>query len=144
MLEFPDNVDLAKEKAVVRCYKTATVQARFANADGLLETLEGAVPYTKGDAILTGVEGEQWPVVREKFFQKYDPVPPCVGGEAGTYAKKRLLVYAKQMQTPFSVRLKAVGALLAGKPGDWLVQYAVGDYGIVSDDIFQKTYQVLS
>ena len=35
----------------------------------------------------------------------------------------------------------AGGDLLRGEAGDWLVQYAVGDHGIVADTRFERVYR---
>ena len=35
------------------------------------------------------------------------------------------------------------GDRLHGEPGDWLLQYGPGDFGIVGDTIFAQTYEVL-
>ncbi len=32
---------------------------------------------------------------------------------------------------------------LAGRPGDWLLRYGEGGYGIVAAEIFAETYEVL-
>jgi len=44
---------------------------------------------------------------------------------------------------PFTVARAAGGDLLSGTAGDWLMQYAPGDYGIVARDRFVSVYRVL-
>src|SRR5262249_10597889 len=67
------------------CKKPAPVRTEFAGADGVCATLEGPVRYKAGDAIVTGVRGEQWPVERESFPASYEPVPPTRAGNSGNY-----------------------------------------------------------
>ena len=49
------------------------VQVRFADSDCSVRTREGVVSAHRGDAILTGVLGEQWRVSRARFADKYRP-----------------------------------------------------------------------
>jgi hypothetical protein len=86
-------------------------------------------------AIMTGTEGEQWPIPAEKFKQTYDDL-----GD-GTAAKKNIPVYAVEMNKPFQVKVSWSNDLLKGDPGDYLVQYGPGDYGVVGREIFGKTYE---
>jgi hypothetical protein len=88
-----------------------------------------------GAAVMTGTEGEQWPIPREKFEQTYDVLEP------GVAAKKNIPVFAKEMSEPFQVKVSWSDDLLRGEPGDYLVQYGPGDYGVVGREIFKKTYR---
>ena len=65
--------------------KPIPVSVAFAPADGVCGTLEGPVRYRAGDAILTGVQGEHWPIQRDAFLASYAPVPPTRAGEDGSY-----------------------------------------------------------
>lgn len=133
------DIDLSSDPAASRYEKTATVQVQFAEQDGEIDTLEGRVPYVTGDAILTGVMGEKWPVKRRVFDTLYEPASNNV---PGVYRKKQgSSVLAKQMDNAFRVNIRDGKATLEGKPGDWLVQYAVGDVGVVSNEIFCKSYR---
>lgn len=136
------DVDLSFDPAAERYEKTATVQVHFAEQDGEIVTLEGRVPYVTGDAILTGVMGEKWPVKRRVFDALYEP---ATNNGSGVYRKKQgSSVYAKQMDSAFRVKIHDGSATLEGKPGDWLVQYAVGDVGVVANDIFCKSYRKIA
>lgn len=133
------DLDLSSDPAASMYEKTAAVQIQFAEQDGEMETLEGRVPYVTGDAILTGVTSEKWPVKRRVFDALYEPAS---NNGSGVYRKKQgSSVYAKQMDSAFRVNIRDGSATLEGKPGDWLVQYAPGDVGIVSKEIFSKSYQ---
>lgn len=136
-------LDLASVAGAVRVVKNSfsPVRARFASAAGVLHTREGMVAYETGDALLSGVQGEVWPVGKEFFAAHYAPVPPTQAGEDGTYAKKPLQVWAKCMREPFCVRIKH--SVLSGEKGDWLVHYGPGEYGVVAASIFAATYSLV-
>ena len=108
---------------------------RYAEKDEVIQTKEGPVKASAGDAIMTGTEGENWPIPVKKFEQTYDDL-----GD-GTAAKKNIPVFAKEMTEPFQVKVSWSNDLLRGEAGDYLVQYGVGDYGVVGREIFRKTYK---
>ena len=85
-----DLPDLAAEPRALRvCKKPIPVQVEFATFEGTCETLEGSVRFRAGDAILTGVKGERWPVGREAFLSSYEAVPPTRTGSNGAIARAR-------------------------------------------------------
>lgn len=59
-----------------RYVKTATVWAETAQADGAVETKEGATSYRAGDYLVSNDEAGEDPyaVSREKFEAMYEPV----------------------------------------------------------------------
>lgn len=122
--------------------KAVPVRAVFAGHAGILATLEGSVAYAAGDALLTGVQGERWPVRRERFLGRYAPVPPTLAGEDGLYVKLPLAVSAMRMREPFYVELPQ--GRLQGQPGDWLLQYGDNEYGIVAREIFEQSYDIIA
>ncbi len=113
----------------------------FADRARTIPTREGDVRCTAGDAIVTGVGGERWPIPKQKFEQTYEPLPPTCMGRPGHYRKRPLKVWALQMDVPFFVEVSWGGGRLEGKPGDWLLQYGPKDYGVVSADVFAATYR---
>ena len=44
--------------------KPILIDYEFAAEDGEIETLEGIMSYKKGDAIITGIKGEKYALVR--------------------------------------------------------------------------------
>lgn len=120
------------------------VIVEFAKQSGILTTLEGAVPYEAGDAIMTGVEGEHWPIARAHFEQIYQAVLPTKMGEAGAYLKFPLTVWALQVRQAMDVPLKRHGGTLHAEPGDYIVQYAPNDCAVVASSIFDQTYRTKS
>lgn len=136
--------DLGSDPSARRARKRPLpVVVEFAASAGVLRTLEGPVRYRAGDALLTGVAGERWPIGREKFDAAYEPVPPTVAGRAGEYRRRPLVVRAKRMAGPFRVRVGHADDPLQGRAGDWLLQYGPDDYGIVAADLFARTYVLL-
>ena len=132
-----DNPDVSQDPDGFKTAKLPIpLEFRYAEADETIDTKEGPVGANAGDAIMTGTEGEQWPIPAEKFAQTYNDL-----GD-GTAAKKNIPVFAKQMMVPFKVKVSWSNDLLQGEPGDYLVQYGPGDYGVVGREIFAKTYKV--
>ena len=136
--------DLSEDSAAYRARKRAVaIQVEFAEIDGTLATQRGPVKYSTGDALLTGIEGERWPVARVTFDANYAPVPPIRPGKPGPYRKRPRVVWAKPMADAFDVTLDRDRGSLHGKPGDWLVQYAPSDFSVVGARVFAQTYELL-
>lgn len=118
------------------------------NEQGDVQTKEGPVLAKVDDYIMTGVEGEHWPIDKEKFEKSYDFLDPKKPRN-GLAVKKFIQVYAvqpaKQKGTPYSdkpFKVKASWGDLDGKIEDYLVQYDTGGYGIVTYSIFLKSYDL--
>lgn len=136
-----DRFDLDNDPRALRVVKKPVpVQVEFAAADGVCKTLEGEVRFRAGDALLTGGQGENWPVRRDLFLSSYEPVPPTRGGEDGTYRKLPALAHAVCLTEPAEVSVSWQNDPLHGQAGDWLIRYADGSHGIVQDAIFRETY----
>lgn len=117
------------------------VSVELARAAGTLETPEGFVNYDVGDALVTGVRGERWPIGCLRFEETYDPVPPTQRGQPGLYLKAPLVVEARQMKVPFEVPINRGGATVKGNAGDWLVTAPDLTRWIVQDQIFRVSYK---
>jgi len=136
--------DLARDAYARRARKRPLpVAVEFAARPGVVQTLEGPVRFRGGDALLTGIAGERWPIGRVRFDAAYEPIPPTVAGSPGRYRRRPLVVWARCMARPFRVRVGWAGDALHGRPGDWLLQYGPGDYGIVAAALFAQTYDLL-
>ena len=131
------SLDLSERKHAV------VVQVEFAETDGTLSTQEGPVHYSTGDALLTGTEGERWPVACDTFDVNYAPLAPTRPGKPGRYRKRPRVVWAKPMTDAFDVTFDRDRGTLRGQPGDWLVQYAPSDFSVVSARVFAQTYELL-
>lgn len=142
MTAIPDSPavpDLARDPRAWRVLKRPVVVAvRFAVKDGTCATLEGPVRYRRGDALVTGTVGEQWPIARERFDKTYERVAE------GQYRKRPAVAYALRLQTAMRVPLGDEGDVLEARQGDWLLQYDDGGYGIVDAEVFEQAYEVLS
>jgi hypothetical protein len=125
--------------------RTLPVELRvsFARSAGYVDTLEGRVRCRPGDAIVTGVRQEVWPVARETFDSNYEPVPPTRMGTDGTYRKRSREVWALELDGPAEVELSSGRGALRGVAGDFLVEYTAGDLAIVGADIFSRAYRRL-
>lgn len=117
------------------------VDVEFAPHAGTLQTLEGEVAFEAGDALMTGVKGERWPIRRHRFESTYAPVAPTRMGKNGRYLKKPVEVSARQAKAPESIELQAGSGTLQARPGDWVVTAPDGHQWVVANEIFHATYQ---
>ena len=151
-----ENPDLAADAGARWVVKDEVVSVEFAETAGTLESAVGLNRYCAGDALLTGSTGDRWCVSRDRFDAKYYPdapatpgaagaTPGAVGalpGQAGRYRNRPVALLAKRMTLAFTVERSAGGDVLQGEAGDWLVQYAPGDHGIVAAARFDRVYRV--
>src|SRR5580698_7729630 len=131
-----DNSDLAADSAAQRAVKDEMVSVEFAEVAGEIISAVGVNRYSPGDALITGSTGDRWSVSRDRFDAKYDPEYPTVRGDSGNYRNRPAPVLAKRIEQSFTVTRTAGGDRLYGDAGDWLIQYAPGDYGIVESTRF--------
>jgi hypothetical protein len=113
---------------------------RFAAHAGSVATLEGEVRMQAGDAVVTGLDGEQWPVARARFQASYAPVAPLGFGQDGLYESLPLPVLALPLEQACEVQLPDGVSRLHGQPGDWLVDYGDGSLGVVAAALFERVY----
>jgi hypothetical protein len=139
-----ENPDLAADGAACWVVKDEVVRVEFAPTAGVLESAVGLNRYAAGDALLTGSTGDRWCVSRDRFDAKYRPEPPVLPGRPGKYRNHPVAVLAKRMTVAFSIARSAGGDVLRGNAGDWLMQYAPSDYGVVAQMRFDSVYRVLA
>jgi hypothetical protein len=139
-----DNPDLTTDPAARYAIKDESVAVEFAPEPGQLVSAVGINHYVAGDALVTGSTGDRWCVSRDRFEARYDPVPPTIRGETGQYRNRPVTVLARQINQRFSVDRMAGGDSLQGECGDWLIQYAPGDHGIVERTRFERVYRLIS
>jgi hypothetical protein len=118
-----------------------SLRVAFAPQGGTCDTLEGPVGYRTGDAVLTGVRGEHWPVRRDLFLASYSPEPPTEAGQDGLYRKNPSVALALQLDRDTRVPVGWQPDALHGHPGDWLLRYDDGSHGVLQDAIFRETYE---
>ncbi|HEX9139116.1 MAG TPA: PGDYG domain-containing protein [Steroidobacteraceae bacterium] len=133
--------DLRQDPDAAGYIKSETVRVAFARTSGSIASREGPNNYRPGDALVTGSNGDEWSVSRERFEVRYEPLPPLRHGDDGQYRNKAVPILAKQINEEFTVRRAAGGDTLHGSAGDWLIQYAPGDWGIVQNRKFLKVYR---
>jgi hypothetical protein len=122
--------------------KAIPVYVEFAESPGVIETLEGPVSYQAGDALMTGVKGERWPIARKRFEETYyASAPGLPPGRSGHYLKKPVLVDAFQVDEPCEIPLPSGSGILHAKQGDWILHSADGHRWVVADEIFRINYQ---
>jgi hypothetical protein len=136
-----DNIELRGDPCSAYYVKNEIVAVEFALVDGELMSREGPNRYRPDDAIVTGSTGDRWCVSRDRFDAKYEAVAPTLFGQTGNYRNKPIPILAKQMHEPFSVARSDGGDVLRGESGDWVVQYAPGDYGLVEQGRFAAVYR---
>ena len=134
-------IDLATDPLAARYVKDETVSVAFARELGELISLEGPNRYAPGDALISGATGSRWVVSRDRFDAKYAALPPTLAGEDGHYCARPVPVLARQIGEPFTALRSAGGDRLQGKAGDWLLQYAPGDFGIAESARFVQVYR---
>ena len=120
------------------------LEVAFAHENIVIDTLEGLVPAEKGDAVITGVWGERWPVPSTRFAELYEPVSTTRMSEDGRYRRRAGVVRTTRLEQPLSLFLTDEQGVLTGNVGDWLVQHTDGRFGIVADDIFERTYELIT
>jgi PGDYG protein len=135
------NVNLACDPAALMYVKDETVSVVFASQDGTIMSGVGLNRYQRGDALITGVTGDSWSVSRDRFDAKYEAANGTGLGADGQYRAKRVVVLAKQMPSAFSIARSEGGDTLNGDAGDWLLQYAPGDFGVVANARFERVYK---
>ncbi len=137
------DVDLTRDSAATQYVKDEVVEVVFAPTAGEIRSEVGANRYAVGDALITGSTGDCWSVSRDRFEARYVP-EGVVMGEPGPYRNRPVPVLARQMHEAFTVARSAGGDVLAGNAGDWLLQYAPGDFGVVDRTRFERVYRPVS
>ena len=142
MLELK-NIDLEADPLAARYVKNEMVTGAFAREAGELVSLEGPNRYQAGDAVITGSTGTRWSVSRDRFAAKYEAVATTEMGEDGSYVARPVPVLARQITEAFTAERSAGGDRLHGTAGDWLLQYAPGDFGVAGQERFAQIYRRL-
>jgi hypothetical protein len=132
---------LSMDPAALRVVKDEVVAVEFASVPGVLMSAVGPNHYRAGDALITGSTGDRWCVTRERFDAKYRSCDGTTDGSSGDYRNLPVVVFAKQIHEPFRVARSPGGDVLTGNAGDWAIEYAPGDCGLVDRARFEKVYR---
>ncbi len=133
--------DLATDPASIRVAKDEVVAVEFAVSDGALQSAVGLNRYAAGDALVSGSTADRWCVSRERFDAKYRPCEGTAPGASGRYRNLPVTVFAKRIDEPFRIARRPGGDVLSGRAGDWAVQYAADDCGLVDAARFASVYR---
>ncbi len=131
-----EHIDLSTDPQARAYVKHEIVSVTFAQSDGTILSSVGVNHYRAGDALITGSNGDTWSVARARFDVRYAPTD-----DAGRFRARPSVVLAKQIPQRFSIQRSAGGDWLQGAAGDWLMQYAPGDFGIVDAARFASVYR---
>lgn len=114
----------------------------FVSQPGSHQTPEGSVLYEAGDALVTGENGDCWPITRAVFEKLYAPINGSILGQNGRYEKPARHVLALPLEESTRVDMSGGRGLLLGTSGDWIVDYGSGDMAIVAGATFSQLYQI--
>lgn len=131
------------QNTVLAEHLPVSLLVHFATQAGLCQTLEGPVAYQPGDALVTGLQGEQWPIQRQRLLENYVPTGSNVAGDDGRYQHLPQRVMACRLSAPVEVTLSDGRGVLHGAPGDWLIEHKTGGRAIVAAAIFDTTYRIV-
>lgn len=112
--------------------KPVEISAIQINEPQIVHTLEGDVTANPTDWIITGVQGEQYPVPNTTFNEFYEP---C---ENGKFRKKPIQVTA--WKTDRELLIPYNNETLRASVGDYIVKQPNGTFSPVKPDIFDQTY----
>lgn len=132
---------LSLDPSAMRAVKDEEVQVEFAAGPGLVMSAVGPNHYNTGDALITGSTGDRWTVTRDRFDAKYRPSGGQQAGEAGPYRNVPVVIWAKRIEASFTIERCAGGDRLIGEAGDWAVEYAENDCGLVAQERFAAVYR---
>jgi hypothetical protein len=133
--------NLSLDPQAIRVVKDEVVTVEFAAAPGLVMSAVGPNHYAAGDALVTGSTGDPWCVSRERFDAKYRPDAGQVHGQPGPYRNVPAPVWAKQIGEAFRIARSPGGDVLSGEAGDWALEYAPNDCGLVARIRFERVYR---
>lgn len=123
------------------CFKLPVWQpVEISETEQIIQTREGPQIAHIGSAIITGVEKERWPVPENKL-DKYD----FTEKDGQKYISKKLdLVEQIETNESLEVSLSWTKDPLIAQKGDKIIQYGIDDFGVVGEEIFNKSYENLS
>jgi len=132
---------LHRDPAALQVVKDEVVNVVFALESGCLMSAVGPNHYAAGDAIVRGSTGDSWCVSRERFDAKYRPADGQAPGAPGRYRNVPVAIWAKRIDTAFRIERQPGGDVLEGAAGDWAVEYAPNDCGLVAQARFDAVYR---
>jgi hypothetical protein len=116
--------------------KTIPVDYSVASEHGTIDTKEGPMPVRPGFHVIDRGNGAKYATPAEEFHKLYDD------HGNGKASPKPIMKVARPASGEGQVKT-GWGETLPFKEGqDMIVRHGTGDYGVVKNDIFHKTYNV--
>lgn len=115
----------------------------FAKGAEIIETPEGPVRCQAGDAIVSDGPTHKWPIRIELFRNTYIPAQGTIYGTDGIYEKHQRNALALKVEDSTRIDMADDLGVLRGEPGDWIIDYGDGDLAIVTQDMFERLYEVI-
>jgi hypothetical protein len=129
-----------RTKAYIARKKQIPMVAEIAQAETLINTLEGPRTAYPGDYIMTGLRGENWAVPGDKFDDGYDILGRTPDGRLQVQSKPlERAIFQTYRPLEFTVRDEKFHA----DAGDIIVLYGADDMAPVKLDIFYETYEIV-
>jgi hypothetical protein len=120
-----------------------TLRFRVAQAEETVHSLEGPTVANPGDYVMTGTIGEHYIVAAHRFASKYKDVDMTSPTE-GRATKMVDGVVREAVRASKAFEAKTWNGVIQGEPGDVLLRYGEGDFGIVAKKLFDTLYRVES
>lgn len=109
------------------------ISYEIAKTNCTIDTLEGPIECKRGHVIITGSEGEQYPVSKTKFDQLYTDITDINATPKKIMKTTKLADHDGVIKTDY-------GNLEYSKNKDYNIRHGKNDYGVVKKSIFKKTY----
>ena len=109
------------------------ISYEVAKTNHTINTLEGPVECKKNHIIITGPEGEKYPMSKTKFDKLYTDVTDT------TATPKKIMKTAKLADHDGVIETN-YGNLKYTKNKDYIIRHGKNHYGVVKKSIFNKTY----
>ncbi|MCT7539585.1 PGDYG domain-containing protein [Aliarcobacter cryaerophilus] len=112
----------------------------IAKNDCLIQTLEGLQNVSKDDFIMTGLEGEQYCIIKEKFHKKYTILESDI--KDINFAKKNIsenTIY-RFIKSNLNLNVRINNNIFKISNQDFLIRYEKNDFGIIKNNLFSKLY----
>lgn len=122
--------------------KPVSVSARPVTQPEPIETREGVVAAAPGDWVLTDNLGNKWPVSEAHLYSHYSQLVLSPGGQETQWIGRPIEVRVVKIKEPISVSVGSFQSYVRGEPGDWLIHYGNGTFGIVAESLFDALYQI--
>lgn len=130
-----------RSKTYIACRRPIILTAERVFEQQTIETWEGRRTAYPGDFVMTGTEGEHWPVTAESFDRLYDIIAQDDDGRTVRVQKKPLNVPCYQVYQPIDFIIRAEP--FHAEAGYFLIYYSADDIYPCAPDVFFDTFELL-